>query len=41
MKDKNEPITGDEFVIRLVWTKFFDAEQSPPVLPRTFVPRSN
>jgi len=33
MKDESEPISPDEFVVRLIWFAYFDADVPLPILP--------
>lgn len=41
MKDESEPVTPDEFVIRLVWWDFYDATADPVLHPKAFLPKPN
>ncbi|HVK16287.1 MAG TPA: hypothetical protein VM533_05015 [Fimbriiglobus sp.] len=39
MKDEGEPVTPDEFVIRLIWWDFYDATADPVLHPKAFLPK--
>jgi hypothetical protein len=41
MKPESEPVTDDEFVIRLVWHAFFREGAEMCVVPRAFNPRDD
>lgn len=41
MKAEDEPVSDDEFILRLVWHDFFKQSDPLPVKPRAFHPRQN
>ena len=41
MKDKSEPITTDELVIRLIWKTYYDPNLILPIQPGAFSPKNN
>lgn len=41
MKSENEPVTPDEFVVRLIWHQFLRPGEPVPVQPVAFKPRDD
>jgi hypothetical protein len=41
MKDESEPVTPDEFVVRLIWTFNFKVEAAQPIRREAFEPKSH
>jgi hypothetical protein len=41
MKNEDEPVTPDEWVIRLIWSDYYDATLVLPIQPGAFSPRKN
>lgn len=41
MKDENDPVTPDEFVVRMVWTFSFKVGAAQPVAREAFEPRGH
>ena len=41
MKGEHEPVTGDEFVIRLIWGDYYKEGLPLPVQPAAFQPRNS
>ncbi len=41
MKAEHEPLTGDEFVLRLVWGDYYKAGLPLPIQPAAFQPRDS
>ena len=41
MKDEGLPVSADEFVLRLIWTSFYQPSRVVPVSDRAFMPRAS
>ena len=41
MKSENEPVTLDEFVLRLIWRDYYKEGEPPRISPRAFLPKPN
>jgi hypothetical protein len=41
MKPENDPVTDDEFVLRLIWEDYFKPDLDLPIQARAFEPKKN